>query len=282
MTPNKNPNTIYAFGANMEVPASLANSNAVQGNHADHINLFSDNPFYIPASFDADSASFTYTFSETENGTGWHAFTMPFEVDSIFVDSIPVTLDDSLKHFWIYEFAAQGDDGEIIFAPATVLRGATPYIIAADSTMAGRSIVFRSLDVPFYKTGSDKMVITSTDYRFHGNTYAPRIKDCYMLNDDGTAFEYVTTATALPALASYFTTDLPEELRLPSIVLPEIPKVLVNVGDLNGDSKIDIADAVSVLGLMAESDYNILADINGDGKIDIADFVCILNMMAAE
>ena len=282
MTPNKNPNTIYAFGANMEVPASLANSNAVQGNHADHINLFSDNPFYIPASFDADSASFTYTFSETENGTGWHAFTMPFEVDSIFVDSIPVTLDDSLKHFWIYEFAAQGDDGEIIFAPATVLRGATPYIIAADSTMAGRSIVFRSLDVPFYKTGSDKMVITSTDYRFHGNTYAPRIKDCYMLNDDGTAFEYVTTATALPALASYFTTDLPEELRLPSIVLPEIPKVLVNVGDLNGDSKIDIADAVSVLSLMAESDYNILADINGDGKIDIADFVCILNMMAAE
>ena len=282
LTPNrKNPNTIYAFAANMVVPSSLDTCNAVSGSHANHINLFNDIPYYNPVNFEADSASFTYTFPETENGTQWHAVTMPFEVDSIFVDSIPVALNDSIKHFWIYEFAAQGDNGEIIFAPATVLRGSTPYIIAADATMAGRSIVFRSLDVPFYKAGSNKMVVTSPHYMFHGITYAPVIKDCYVMNEAGTAFEYVTANTTLTGLNSYFTTTLPEELRLPSIVLPEIPIVQVNKGDLNGDAKIDIADAVSVLNMMATGGtFNNLADINGDGTIDIADFVSILNMMA--
>ena len=283
LMPNKNPNTIYAFAPSMELPTSILESNAVSGGHADHINLVSDQPYYLPVTFDADSASFTYTFPETEKGTGWHAFTMPFEADSIFLDSIPVTLGDSLNHFWIYEFSAQGDNGEIIFTPATLLRGNTPYIIAADSTMAGRSLVIRSLDVPFYKTGSDKMVITTPEYQFHGVTYAPVLKECYVLNDEGTAFEYKYVNTAIPGLSSYFTTSLPDDVRLESIVLPEVPKAVVEMpGDLNGDATIDIADAVSILNIMAsgaEAD-KAKADINKDGTVDIADFVSILNIMA--
>ena len=285
LMPNKNPNTIYAFAPDMAVPTSILESNAVSGGHASHINLVNDEPYYLPVNFNADSASFTYTFPETEKGTGWHAFTMPFETDSIFLDSIPVMHDDSLNHFWIYEFAAQGNNGEIIFQPATILRGNTPYIIAADSTMAGRSLVFRSLDVPFFRTGSDKMVVTTEEYHFHGVTYAPVMKDCYVMNEEGTAFEYKVLNTAMTGLTSYFTTTLPEELRLESIVLPEVPKAIVVVtGDINGDAVIDIADAVSILNVMAgdaEAD-KALADINKDGVVDIADFVMILNLMAGK
>ena len=54
------------------------------------------------------------------------------------------------------------------------------------------------------------------------------------------------------------------------------------IGDLNGDTVVDIADAVSVLNIMAEDGYTADADINGDGKVDIADFVSILNIMAEE
>lgn len=53
-------------------------------------------------------------------------------------------------------------------------------------------------------------------------------------------------------------------------------------GDLNGDGKIDIADAVSVLNIMAEGIDNPEADLNGDGKVDIADFVSALNLMAQQ
>lgn len=51
-------------------------------------------------------------------------------------------------------------------------------------------------------------------------------------------------------------------------------------GDLNGDGKIDIADAVTVLNVMADGTNDSSADLNDDGKVDIADFVTVLNLMA--
>ena len=53
-------------------------------------------------------------------------------------------------------------------------------------------------------------------------------------------------------------------------------------GDLNNDGKVDIADAVTVLNIMAAGNYDASADVNNDQKVDIADFVTILNIMAAQ
>ncbi len=53
-------------------------------------------------------------------------------------------------------------------------------------------------------------------------------------------------------------------------------------GDLNGDDKVDIGDAVTVLNVMSTGEYNASADLNEDQKIDIADFVTILNIMAGQ
>ena len=222
MMPNRNPNTIYAFGANMTIPERLDTSNVVHGIHADNIRLHNDYAFVIPATFRADSASYAYHFPETGT-TGWAAITMPFRVDSIFLDDEPVALDDTLKHFWIYEFSSENTNGEPVFKPATKLYGGTPYLIAGDAQMAGRTLCFRSLDVPFFKTGTDKMVVTSTNFQFHGNTYSPKVKDCYVLNEEGTAFEYTTVNKTLTPMASYFTSKASDEETPASIVLPDIP-----------------------------------------------------------
>lgn len=278
-----NPNTIYAFAEGMAKPSTLDEYNAVCGTQASHINLANNYAYYVPVSFVADSASYTYTFPDTEDGTKWHAFTMPFGVDSIYVDDLPVSLDDNSKHFCIYEFAAQGDDGEVIFAPATVLRGSTPYIIAGDAYMAGRSVVFRALGAAFSEQRSDKMIISSKDYKFLGNTYTRSIKDCYVLNADGNAFEYVTANTSLAPTSAYFATSLYEGLRLQSIVLPEIPLAPIPVGDFNGDYQVDISDAVSILDIMANGESgesNLRGDLNNDGTVDISDFVYILDIMS--
>jgi len=53
-------------------------------------------------------------------------------------------------------------------------------------------------------------------------------------------------------------------------------------GDLNGDGKVDIADAVTILNMMAAGEYSADADVNNDQKVDIADFVTILNIMAGQ
>lgn len=232
MSPNRsNPNVIYVFADDMTVPASLDTCNAVSGKYAKHIRMVNDKPYFIPVSFQADSASFTYTFPETEKGTGWHALTLPFQADSVYVDSIPVALDDCLKHFWIYEFSAQGANGEVIFTPATVLMSSTPYIIAADSSMAGRSVEFRAVNVSFYKSGTDKMVISSPNYLFHGLTLSMAVNNCYVLNAEGTAFQYITAKTTQTPLTSYFTTNLPEEQRLYSIELPDVPMLQAELED---------------------------------------------------
>ncbi|MCR4592209.1 MAG: C10 family peptidase [Bacteroidaceae bacterium] len=232
MSPNRtNPNTIYAFEEGMTPPAMLDTCNLVVGKQTKHIKMVNEKPYIIPVTFQADSASFTYTFPQGENGTGWQAFTMPFGTDSVYVDGIPMALDDSRNHFWIYEFSAQGANGEVIFSPVTELRGSTPYIIAADGTMAGRSIVFRSVDVPFYKSGSDKMVISSPNYLFRGTTLSTPVNNCYVLNAEGTAFQYITTKTTLSPLTAYFTTSLAEDQLPLSIELPDLNALIAEFAD---------------------------------------------------
>ena len=53
-------------------------------------------------------------------------------------------------------------------------------------------------------------------------------------------------------------------------------------GDLNNDGKVDIADAVSVLDMMAAGSNDSSGDLNGDGKVDIADLVAVLDIMARQ
>ncbi|MBO7120103.1 MAG: C10 family peptidase [Bacteroidaceae bacterium] len=223
LKPNNNPNTIYVISDNIEIPDSLEHSNVVHGKHANRIDLFNDRAYYLPASFKADTTSFTYTFPETEDGTKWHAFTMPFSPDSIFLDDQLISLDDTLNQFLICEFSGENSNNEVCFRPATSLRGGTAYIIAAHKSMAGRSLVFRANDANYYKTGTDPMIVSSKNYMFHGNTYSPKLKNCYVLNEEGTAFDYITTAKALPAMSPYFTTELPDSVAPTSIVLPDLP-----------------------------------------------------------
>ena len=59
-------------------------------------------------------------------------------------------------------------------------------------------------------------------------------------------------------------------------------KVSYILADINGDGSTDIADAVSVLNIMAEGTNDMTADVNGDGTVDIADFVSVLNFMAQQ
>ena len=53
-------------------------------------------------------------------------------------------------------------------------------------------------------------------------------------------------------------------------------------GDTNEDGKIDISDAVTVLGAMAEGSEDTKYDVNKDGQVDVADFVKVLVIMAEQ
>ena len=52
------------------------------------------------------------------------------------------------------------------------------------------------------------------------------------------------------------------------------------VGDVNGDGKVDVADAQTVLILVADGIYDKKADVNNDNAVDVADVQTVLIMVA--
>ena len=101
---------------------------------------------------------------------------------------------------------------------------------------------------------------------------------CYLLNGDQTKINWYQTLQT----DSYPVLDATHKIVLYNETKGYYNEGSSQNGDLNGDDKIDIADAVTVLNIMASGEYVKEADVNEDGKVDIADFVTILNIMAAQ
>lgn len=288
MTANKNPNAIYCFKDCSRIPTgTITDANMVVDGHANVVNLYSGYPYYVPDFFEADTAYFHYDFSaETETGMTWHALTLPFAAETISRGEFIYQLNDSLNHFWIYEFSAINDEGTPIFTPARELRANTPYLIACDSLFNGLTITFTGYKQPFYTTGSDKMIISSDTYNMFGSTYQPSLKNVYMLNADGTAFEFVSKSTQLPALSSYFVTKLSEEDKPEQIMLPFLPESSSKIagwGDLNQDMVVDENDVEVLAKTLVLKDPEgtgiEYGDVDGDGRLTIADLVRLINQV---
>ena len=166
------------------------------------------------------------------------------------------------------------------------MHGGTPYLIACDGIFKGKTIEFKGYNKSFFKSGLGKKVVSGNTYSQYGYTFQPKLKDVYALNESGSAFEYVTTNTTLPAMGSYFTTKLADENRLEQILLPVVPisySKAAGWGDVNQDQTLDAQDMQSlakILVLKAPEDAVIeYGDVNGDGVITIADLVALINQI---
>ena len=53
----------------------------------------------------------------------------------------------------------------------------------------------------------------------------------------------------------------------------------INLGDLNGDAEINIFDVISMVNLILDGGYSIVADINIDGGVNILDIVHLVNII---
>lgn len=244
ISPNKNPNTIYAVTEGTDIPTGLDNSNLVSADSANVINITGGQPYYVPLTFTAKEACYHHPIPEDADGKGWQAFTLPFAADTITVNGKGMALNDPDNHFWIYEYAWNDDNSEPLFTPAEQLRGNTPYIIAADSCLAGQTIDFHATDVSFFKATSTKAVVSSEEYSFYGTTLAEKKAGVYMLNSTGTAFEYSEDAQETTPTGTYFTTTLDAGSRLDAIRLPQVPRSLdtavsgVKAGEEEGDGTL--------------------------------------------
>ena len=51
------------------------------------------------------------------------------------------------------------------------------------------------------------------------------------------------------------------------------------LGDINGDSLVNIQDIILTVNVVLSSEYNSSADLNLDGEIDILDIVALVNII---
>lgn len=244
VSPNKNPNTIYAVSEGSQKPTGLDEHNLVTGDSAQAISITTGHAYYVPYTFMAKEARMEHTFPQEGCGKGWQTITLPFVCDSLTVGGKGVTLNDPLNHFWIYEYAWNEEDGTPVFAPAEQLCGNRPYLIAADSCLAGQTVEFHGREVSIFGTQATKSVVSSREYSFRGTSLTENLKGIYTLNSDGTAMDYHENATATTPTGAYFTTTLDAGSRLTSIALPAVPQSLdtairgIGAGNASEDENI--------------------------------------------
>ena len=223
ITPSKNTNTIYAVASGSTLPSGLEGCNTVENGKADNIVLTSDYVFAVPTNFTATKASYSYNLTTACDGTkGFRVLSLPFTPTSMTIDGVEVTPNTSGSVI-IKEFSEENDNNTAIFADAKELRGSTPYIIGAPEALVGKTIVFSADDAEFTAFDNDEMIVGSEHYLFHGTTVTPRINDCYILNSEGSGFQYVPATSRKAANGGYFTTKLSEELRPELITIASDP-----------------------------------------------------------
>ena len=248
---NKNPNTIFAFSdSEVTLPRGVDGLNVVVDGVADSVNFTHDYAFYAPCSFTASHATYSYTFPVATDSTLWHGITLPFTATKATIDGVDYEISNEYNHFFVYEFSAIDDDNTPMFSPVKEMRGNASYIIACDSLLYGKTIVFEGDNVVISQTGSTKMVTSSNSYNLYGLTYTSSLTDVYVLNAEGTAYVYSDKASLSP-LDAYFTTSLSKEARLETITLPEIPKdipVVDGIGNLKENVHIGSHDVYSLSG----------------------------------
>lgn len=198
--PGNNPNTVYYFSHDAVVPTTLVGHNVVRKNRCDTLTLVAGYDYYVPMPFVASHARYTRTFDKGADGKGgWTTIVLPYTVTTVVNmengDSIEWfrIKGESGKQFWLRQFAGV-EDGEVAFENADRWRANMPYLIAVPGqrwgtqwNLMGKSLRFMADDVRILST--EMPIARSARYEFVGCTAMSDLKNVYVLNEAGNAFE---------------------------------------------------------------------------------------------
>lgn len=213
ITPNRqNANMVYAFGHDNEVPSTLEGHNVVQNGQADTIRIDdSEGGFYCPVEFVAQHAIFTHTIRRAAEGSkGWETLTLPFKPTRVTIDGKSIGWAGGGASLCLRELVAIGDHDELIFEDAAEARANTPYVLGSPAELVGKTLVFSADSVTFKATGEEKMLICGDLYNHYGTLVQKTVKRGYVLNEEGSAFEWTEKQTVEP-LSTYITTIFSDE-----------------------------------------------------------------------
>lgn len=213
VTPNSNPNTLYFINTSNALPAGLEGKNIVANGVATTLTLTDGYDFRSPATFVANSITYTRLFTQGAQGnSGWSTLLLPFDAESVTQDDKELSWfradNDKNKNFWLKEFVDE-ENGTVYFDYANRIKANTPYLIAVPGDKWGAAWNLTNKDITFttthatVKASPTQASISGDSYKFTGNTYKQPLNNVYILNDAGNSFE--KSSATLPAFRAYFT-----------------------------------------------------------------------------
>jgi hypothetical protein len=193
--------------------------------------------------------------------------------------------EDGMGGLWFIQYSSK-PSAELPSIKHFDAEGNEDYSDVTTSTHSGKLAVTSDGKYLAIPMGSGKLVIYETNYvpMANGKIYLNPVYNMSLTESQitGLAFDYANNLYVASSGSKTLSRYVIPSWNNNTVVTPGNAIGIGASGDINGDGSIDIADAVSVLNIMAAGGADTTADVNSDGSVDIADFVTILNMMAAQ
>lgn len=298
LIPNDNPNTLFYIGTSAKyIPAGLEAKNVIQNYAAVRdVVLQHGYDFFAPYRFSASNISYERTFTQGRHAGqegGWNTLVLPFAATDVTADGTAIDWmhsRDDAKGLWVCNFNEEedtDDDANLLAGyVGNVMEANVPYFVApydgANGTdMRDKTFVFSAHNVTVKPNPS---AITSGTYHMIEGEYASKaIDNAYFLNSAGSQFVKAANGT-VNAFEAYAADVRASEATLLKIVLDEIAEEapLSIRGDVNGDSFVNISDAIALINYLTNNNVEIdlvAANTNNDGDVNITDVTILINYL---
>ncbi len=273
--PNSNPNTIYMLDKTM--PRGLNGKNYVGSNNVGATLALTDGyDYFIPEQMVfSSSLSYQMVASDSTNRT-WSTISLPFSPVKVTADGEEVTWfkndEDSLGCFWIMDIDSIGD-GNVAVEYIDSMLPYRPYLIATDSLLAGKTMVFYGKKTTLEPT-VDSLYRFDIDenYYWQGTHRKVNVDSAYVVkNNLWYLGEENDSVSAFRAMLFKNGEVIEDSLSIDRH--DEEPQYLK--GDINHDGYVNINDIMQIVNHilgMAVTDFDEnLADFNQDGDINVID-----------
>ena len=177
---SSNPNVIYFFESDVEVPAVLT-QNVVHGDIAKKVVLTDGYPFLPAYNFQAEEVEYTRTFKPTlnvDNNTGWETIVLPFDVTAI--------KSDEKTSLSLGEFSNEVGSNAI-FKDVEKIQALTPYLIGNPVGGKEMEVEFKGKNVSFPTEFT--AILTGANLKMQGTMTGQVEEGALTLNAAGTDFE---------------------------------------------------------------------------------------------
>ena len=287
--PNSNPNTIYMLNTTM--PKGLKETNYVDGsNQGRSLNLTDGYDYYIPREMTFGKVTFSRELSDSDSLV-WTTLTLPFKPTDIKADEeniMPrVNEQDIDCHLRLLEMTGVNDT-IVATSFVTDVEAYTPYLMAYDTLLVGKTLTFEAQKCTVSPTLTDSMQVVAGNYTLHGTNIEDSIPNIYIF--DGNRLRHDEKGYRVASFRAYLTSDSIGSPKLLAIdidnPIPEIPFVKLP-GDANLDGSVNIADIMLMVRYIMEENpepFNTInADYDGNGTIDVADITAtVVDILGGE